>query len=91
METTKALVWSWLVACVSLGTALPATAQTPVVGALAIDERQGDQYGWAVDYETAAAARAGPFVDSKTNGTWVIRSANGTVEEWLFRDGERVR
>ena len=56
-----------------------------------IDERQGDQYGWAVDYETAAAARAGPFVDSKTNGTWVIRSANGTVEEWLFRDGERVR
>ena len=58
METTKALVWSWLVACVSLGTALPATAQTPVVGALAIDERQGDQYGWAVDYETAAAARA---------------------------------
>ena len=58
METTKALVWSWLVACVSLGTALPATAQTPVVGALAIDERQGDRYGWAVDYETAAAARA---------------------------------
>ena len=33
----------------------PALAQTPV-GALAIDERQGDQYGWAVDYETAAAA-----------------------------------
>ena len=28
-----------------------------MVGALAIDERQGDQYGWAVDYETAAAAR----------------------------------
>ena len=28
------------------------------MGALAIDERQGDQYGWAVDYETAAAARA---------------------------------
>ena len=36
--------------------ALAASAQTPV-GALAIDERQGDQYGWAVDYETAAAAR----------------------------------
>ena len=32
-----------------------AAGQTPV-GALAIDERQGDQYGWAVDYETAAAA-----------------------------------
>ena len=27
------------------------------MGALAIDERQGDQYGWAVDYETAAAAQ----------------------------------
>ena len=33
-----------------------AAAQSPV-GALAIDERQGDQYGWAVDYETAAAAQ----------------------------------
>ena len=31
-------------------------AQTPA-GALAIDERQGDQWGWAVDYETAAAAQ----------------------------------
>ena len=27
-------------------------------GALAVDERQGDRWGWAVDYETAAAARA---------------------------------
>ena len=34
-----------------------AAAQTPM-GALAVDERQGDQYGWAVDYETAAAAQA---------------------------------
>ena len=56
METMKALAWSALVVCVSLGTALSAAAQTPV-GALAIDERQGDQYGWAVDYETASAAQ----------------------------------
>ena len=35
--------------------AASAAAQTPS-GALAIDERQGDQYGWAVDYETARAA-----------------------------------
>ena len=28
------------------------------MGALAIDERRGDQYGWAVDYETTSAARA---------------------------------
>ena len=37
--------------------AVASAAQTPV-GALAVDERQGDQYGWAVDYETAPAARA---------------------------------
>ena len=36
--------------------AAPAVAQSPV-GALAIDERRGDQWGWAVDYETAAAAQ----------------------------------
>ena len=57
METMKALVWSWLVVGVSLGTAVSAGGQTPA-GALAIDERQGDQYGWAVDYQTTAAARA---------------------------------
>ena len=53
----KALAWSSLVVCISLGTVLSAVAQTPV-GALAIDERQGAQYGWAVDYETASAAQA---------------------------------
>ena len=52
----KALVWSWLVLCICLCTAAGAGAQTPV-GALAIDERQGEQWGWAVDYETAAAAQ----------------------------------
>ena len=52
----KASMWSWLVVCVSLCTPLPAAAQAPV-GALAIDERQGDQWGWAVDYETASAAQ----------------------------------
>ena len=48
----QSLVVSGLVATASL-----AVGQAPV-GALAVDERQGDQYGWAVDYETAAAARA---------------------------------
>ena len=57
MQTMKALVCSWLVVGVSLGTALSVGGQTPV-GALAIDESRGDQYGWAVDYETSAAARA---------------------------------
>ena len=52
----KALVWSSLVLCVFLCPVVDAVAQ-PLVGALAIDERQGDQYGWAVDYETASAAQ----------------------------------
>ncbi len=48
---------SMLVLCALVCTASVASAQPPV-GALAIDERQGDQYGWAVDYETAGAAQA---------------------------------
>ena len=50
----KAVVWSSLLLCVFLSMAVESGAQTPV-GALAIDERRGDQWGWAVDYETAAA------------------------------------
>ena len=34
-----------------------AAAAQPPAGALAVDERQGDQYGWAADYETAGAAQ----------------------------------
>lgn len=33
------------------------SASQSLVGALAIDEGQGDRWGWAVDYETAATAR----------------------------------
>ena len=51
----KTHLWSWLVVGVLLCTASSAEAQTPV-GVLAIDARQGDQWGWAVDYETTAAA-----------------------------------
>ena len=47
---------SALVFCAFLCTAASATAQPPA-GALAIDERQGDRCGWAVDHETTAAAR----------------------------------
>ena len=36
----------------------PPSAAQSLVGALAVDERQGDQWGWAVDYETAATAQA---------------------------------
>ena len=51
----KTYLWPGLVLWVACAAA-PVGAQTPA-GALAIDERQGDQWGWAVDYETAAAAR----------------------------------
>ena len=53
----RTLAWPGVVACFSLCTAVSAGAQTPM-GALAVDERRGDQYGWAVDYETVPAARA---------------------------------
>ena len=54
MKTTAG---SALVLCATVCLGASAAAQTPV-GALAIDERQGDQYGWAVDYETAGSAQA---------------------------------
>ena len=50
-------LWASLVVSGVLAGALPAVGQTPM-GALAVDERRGDQWGWAVDYETAGAARA---------------------------------
>lgn len=53
----KTIASSVLVACAFASTASIAAAQQPV-GALAIDERQGDQYGCAVDYATAGAAQA---------------------------------
>ena len=56
-DTMKVSAISFLVLCVSLSATVEVGAQTPV-GALAIDERRGDQWGWAVDYETADAARA---------------------------------
>ena len=53
----KTIAGSALVLGATVWMAASAAAQTPV-GALAIDERQGDQYGWAVDYETAGSAQA---------------------------------
>lgn len=47
------------VTIVSIALCLPVVADAqPPVGALAVDEGQGEQYGWAVDYEGASAARA---------------------------------
>ena len=49
-------LWSSLVVWAFVCPVAPVGAQMPV-GALAVDERQGDRWGWAVDYETAAAAQ----------------------------------
>ena len=52
-----ALLRSCLAVCGLVCMASSSAAQPPV-GALAVDERQGDRYGWAVDYPTASAARS---------------------------------
>ena len=54
--TMKTIQRTGLVVGVVLSASLLAGAQPAPVGALAVDERQGDQWGWAVDYETAGAA-----------------------------------
>ena len=51
----RAVLCGTLVVSGVLGATASAAGQAPM-GALAIDERQGDQWGWAVDYETADAA-----------------------------------
>ena len=52
----NALSRSLFLLCIFLHPGADVGAQ-PRVGALAIDVGQGDQYGWAVDHQTAAAAR----------------------------------
>ncbi len=67
----KTHLWSRLVVVVFLWTASAAVAQPPV-GALAIDARQGDQYGWAVDYETASAAQGRALQECGSGCTVVL-------------------
>ena len=99
------------VLCVSLvvggvvGAAWPAVGQPPV-GALAIDERQGDRWGWAVDYETAAAAAAAALGECGAGCSVVLRfdrcgayaadqatgsTAYGWGESYASVDGARQR
>ena len=65
----KAIAVSALVFCGFGGMASSAAAQSPV-GALAVDEGQGDQSGWAVDYETAGAAQGGRFASAGRDVLW---------------------
>ena len=53
----RTVLWVSLVVSSVLGGTGPTAGQSPV-GPLAIDERRGDQWGWAVDYETASAAQS---------------------------------
>ena len=68
----KTITRSALVLCAAVCLSAAATAQTPV-GALAIDERQGDQYGWAVDYETTSAARTRALSECGSGCSVVLR------------------
>ncbi len=65
--------WSSLVVWVMLSSAGAAFAQP--VGALAVDERQGDQWGWAVDYETAGAAQRRALSECGSNCSVVLTFA----------------
>ena len=96
-------VMPWVVALVAL--ASPAAAQSPA-GALAIDQRQGDQWGWAVDYETPAAAREAALRECGTECAVVLTfdrcgayaadqdhaaTAFGWAESYASADGARQR
>ena len=70
----KTIASSALVVCAFACTASMAAAQTPV-GALAVDERQGDQWGWAVDYETAGAAQQRALSECGPNCSVVLTFA----------------
>ena len=48
------------------------SAAQSLVGALAIDERRGDAWGWAVDYETAAAAQSAALRECGTGCSLVL-------------------
>ena len=52
-----------------LAAALPVAGQAPA-GALADRRTSGDQWGWAVDYETAEAARARALGECAAGVRW---------------------
>ena len=54
IETSRLLAGATL----ALVVLASSSAAQPLLGALAVDESQGEQWGWAVDYETSAAAGA---------------------------------
>ena len=86
-------------------TASSAAGQIPV-GALAIDERQGARFGWAVDYETSSAAETRALAECGSGCSVVLtfercaayaadQDAGSTVYGWAessdSADGARQR
>ena len=69
MQSRKALVVAVLALVVF---ASSSSSAQPLQGALAIDERQGYQWGWAVDYETSAAAQASALRECGTGCSVVL-------------------
>ena len=63
---------SWVVLGAVLGAPMQTGAQAPV-GALAIDERRGDRYGWAVDYESAEQAAEAALAECGSGCAVVLR------------------
>ena len=67
-----------------------AAAQTPV-GALAIVDRQGDQDGWAVDYETGGAVRQRVLSECGAGCSVVLTFERCAAYAWAESDGSAHR
>ena len=92
---------------VGIALCLPVVADAqPPVGALAVDEGRGEQYGWAVDYESASAARAAALRECGSGcrvvltfercGAYAADQASGSTaygwgESYASADGARER
>ena len=91
------LLRSGLVVCGLVCMASSSWAQPPV-GALAVDERPGDRYGWVVDYSTASAAQSAALGECGPGCSVVLtfercaayaadQDANSTAVGWAESDG----
>ena len=85
----KAIQRTGLVVGVVLSAGLLADAQQTPVGALAIDERQGDQWGWALDYETAGAAQGAAFRECGS-GCSVVLTFERCAAYAVDQDGDSI-
>ena len=102
MRTIRPLV----AAVLALVVLASSSAAQPLVGALAVDARQGEQWGWAVDYETTAAAQAAALRECGSGCSVALTfgrcgayaadqddasTASGWAESYASADGARQR